>query len=255
MRGTGRDSVGELRNFVKDDENDTLLFERLQEHVLENYPNPDRVGCFDRATLIAFVETPRKLDLEDPKYLHVFRCAECTRDLMELRRLREERIPQTATRHSQRGSRWWWYAGIAASVAVIAVLIGVSRKHYTYHSVDTAQSEAPFSVSVDLSVDGLARDGGSGEALAPVSLPRQVMDLRLVLPYYSPAGNYRVTVSRYQSQGQVEASGFAQASVQGSHTELRVRLDLRHLTPGSHYLGTAREGDGAPYYYPLIIRQ
>jgi hypothetical protein len=98
MRGTGRDSVGELRNFVRDDENDTLLFERLQEHVLEQYPNPDRVGCFARATLIAFVETPAKLDLEDPKYLHVFRCAECTRDLMELRRLREERILQAVVR-------------------------------------------------------------------------------------------------------------------------------------------------------------
>ena len=93
--------MGELRNFVRDDENDTLLFEKLQEHVLEHYPNPDRVGCLDRSTLIAFVEAPGKLDLEDPKYLHVFRCAECTRDLMELRRLREERIPSTTRQGSQ----------------------------------------------------------------------------------------------------------------------------------------------------------
>jgi hypothetical protein len=255
MSGTGRDSVGELRNFVRDDENDTLLFEKLQEHVLEHYPNPDRVGCLDRSTLIAFVEAPGKLDLEDPKYLHVFRCAECTRDLMELRRFREERIQQAAPHPSQRVSRWWWYAGIAASVAVVAVLIGVSRKHYTNQPVETAQSEAPVSISVDLSADGLARDGAGGDTQAPVPLPRRVIDLRLVLPYYSPAGNYRVTVSRGQSQNQVEASGSAPATVQGSHTELRVRLDLGHLTPGSHYLGTAREGDGAPYYYPLVIRQ
>jgi hypothetical protein len=247
--------VGELRNFVRDDENDTLLFEKLQEHVLEHYPNPDRVGCLDRSTLIAFVEAPGKLDLEDPKYLHVFRCAECTRDLMELRRFREERIQQAAPHPSQRVSRWWWYAGIAASVAVVAVLIGVSRKHYTNQPVETAQSEAPVSISVDLSADGLARDGAGGDTQAPVPLPRRVIDLRLVLPYYSPAGNYRVTVSRGQSQNQVEASGSAPATVQGSHTELRVRLDLGHLTPGSHYLGTAREGDGAPYYYPLVIRQ
>jgi hypothetical protein len=255
MRGTGRNSVDELRNFVRDDENDTLLFEKLQEHVLEHYPNPDRVGCFDRATLITFVETPGKLNLEDPKYLHVFRCAECTRDLMELRQLREERLQQAPPPPSRQSSRWWWYAGIAAAVAVVAVLIGVSRKHYTAQSVETAQSEAPVSVSVDLSADGLARDGGGGDAPAPVPLPRRVIDLRLVLPYYSPAGNYRVTLSRGQSQNQVEASGSAPATVQGSHTELRVRLDLRRLTPGGHYLGTAREGDGAPYYYPLIIRQ
>ena len=254
MRGTGRDSVGELRNFVRDDENDTLLFERLQEHVLEHYPNPDRVGCLDRATLIAFVEAPGKLDLDDPKYLHVFRCAECTLDLMELRRLREERIQQAAPRPSQGASRWWWYAGIAASVAAVALLIGISRKHYTNQPVETAQSEAPVSVSVDLSADGLARDGGGSDAPAPVPLPRRVIDLRLVLPYYSPAGNYRVTVSRDKSQDQVEASGSAPATVQGSHTELRVRLDLRRLNPGGHYLGTTREGDGAPYYYPVILR-
>lgn len=246
--------MDELQNFVRDDENDTLLFERLQGHVLEHYPNPDRVGCFGRATLISFVETPGKLDLEDPKYLHVFHCAECTRDLMEFRRLREERIRQAAPRSSQRASRWWWYAGIAASVAVVAVLIGVSRKHYTNQSVETAQSEVPVSVSVDLSADGLARDGSKSDALAPIPLDQRVIDLQLVLPYYSPAGDYRVSVSRDQSQDHVEASGSAPATVQGSHTELRVRLDLRRLAPGSHYLGTAREGDGAPYYYPVILR-
>src|ERR1700678_3133705 len=186
MRGTGRDSVGELRNFVRDDENDTLLFERLQEHVLEHYPNPDRVGCLDRATLIAFVEAPRKLDLDDPKYLHVFRCAECTLDLMELRRLREERIQQAAPRPSQGASRWWWYAGIAASVAAVSLLIGISRKHYTNQPVETAQSEAPVSVSVDLSADGLARDGGGSDAPAPVPLPRRVIDLRLWVLFYCP---------------------------------------------------------------------
>jgi hypothetical protein len=254
MRGTGRDSVGELQNFVRDDENDTLLFERLQEHVLEHYPNPDRVGCLDRVTLVAFVEAPGKLDLEDPMYLHVFRCAECTRDLMELRRLREERIRQAARRPSQRASRWWWYAGIAASVAVVAVLIGVSRKQYINRPIETAGSEAPISVSVDLSADGLVRDGSKSDAPTPIPLDRRVIDLRLVLPYYSPAGNYRVTVSRDQSQSLVEASDSAQATVQASHTELRVRLDLRRLTPGGHYLGTAREGDGAPYYYPVLLR-
>ena len=245
--------MGELRNFVRDDENDTLLFEKLQEHVLEHYPNPDRVGCFDRAILITFVETPGKLDLEDPKYLHVFRCAECTRDLMGLRQLREERLQQAPPPPSQRSSRWWWYAGIAAAVAVVAVLIGVSRKHYTNQSVETAQSEAPLSVSVDLSADGLARDASKSDAPTPIPLERRMIDLRLVLPYYSPAGKYRVTVSRDQSQDHVEASDSAPATVQASHTELRVRLDLRSLAPGGHYLGTVRDGDGAPYYYPVFI--
>jgi hypothetical protein len=36
------------------------------------------------------VYTPEKLDLSDPKYLHVSKCAECTRELIELRMLRNQ---------------------------------------------------------------------------------------------------------------------------------------------------------------------
>jgi hypothetical protein len=72
------------------DDDDTLLFEKLQEHVLERFPNPERIGCIDHTTLKTWVYTPEKLDLSDPKYLHVLKCAECTRELIELRRLRKE---------------------------------------------------------------------------------------------------------------------------------------------------------------------
>ena len=80
--------MDEHQSFLEDDDDDTLLFEKLQEHVLEAHPNPERIGCFDNATLKAWVLTPEKLDLSDPKYLHVLKCAECTRELIELRKLR-----------------------------------------------------------------------------------------------------------------------------------------------------------------------
>jgi hypothetical protein len=75
---------------MNDDEDDTLLFERIQDYVLEHCPNPQRIGCPDHATLSTFVMFPGKLDLADPKYLHVLACAECTRELIELRRIRDE---------------------------------------------------------------------------------------------------------------------------------------------------------------------
>jgi hypothetical protein len=87
--------VDDLQSFAGDDEDDTLLFDKMQEHVLEHYPNPKRLGCFDSATLRTFVETPGKLDLSDPKYLHILKCAECTRDLIDLRRLLAERLGKT----------------------------------------------------------------------------------------------------------------------------------------------------------------
>jgi hypothetical protein len=82
--------VSNVQAFMNDDEDDTLLFERIQDYVLEHCPNPQRIGCLDHATLSTFVMFPGKLDLADPKYLHVLACAECTRELIELRRIRDE---------------------------------------------------------------------------------------------------------------------------------------------------------------------
>ncbi len=75
--------------FESDDPNDTHLFAEMQRYVLEHYPNPERTGCLDRAALKILVEAPATLDLSDSKYLHILECAECTRELMALRQLRE----------------------------------------------------------------------------------------------------------------------------------------------------------------------
>jgi hypothetical protein len=94
-----------------DDENDAYLFDELQEYVLEHYPNPQRVGCLDRETLSVFVEAPGKLDLADPKYLHIFHCAECTRDLMCLRRIREDGQSRSAPKTQDARARSWRFLG------------------------------------------------------------------------------------------------------------------------------------------------
>jgi hypothetical protein len=45
-----REALVNAMVFFKDDDDDTLLFEKLQEHVLERYPNPERKGCIDHST-------------------------------------------------------------------------------------------------------------------------------------------------------------------------------------------------------------
>jgi len=88
-------TVVNFQDFLEDDDNDTALFERLQQQVLKNCPNPDRVGCPAHAILEAFIESPAGLTLEDLNGLHILKCAECTRDLIELRRKRESPNPDT----------------------------------------------------------------------------------------------------------------------------------------------------------------
>jgi len=88
-----KEAVTERRPFSNDDENDTLLFEKLEEHILAHYPNPQRIGCPDPAVLKKFADTPREVELPDLNDLHIFKCAECTRTLMELRQQREQAKP------------------------------------------------------------------------------------------------------------------------------------------------------------------
>ena len=81
--------MNKIHPFESDDKNDTHLFAEMQRYVLQHYPNPQRIGCLDHDALKLFVEAPARLDLSDPKYLHILECAECTRELIQLRESRE----------------------------------------------------------------------------------------------------------------------------------------------------------------------
>ena len=74
-----------------DNEEDSLLFEKLQKHVLTHYPNPERKGCPDPAVLRNLIDNPSDVTLAELNDLHIFKCAECTRLLMELRQKKEQR--------------------------------------------------------------------------------------------------------------------------------------------------------------------
>ena len=119
-----RGQVNSSHLFQGDDDDDSKLFRKAEEHVLEHFPNPNRRGCPGPAILRAFVESPEQIELSDLCGLHILRCAECTRDLIELRREREMRLGQRPTVHS--GSRWrrilFWLALFLAAGGTIAAI-------------------------------------------------------------------------------------------------------------------------------------
>ena len=248
--------MDERQSFFEDDDDDTLLFEKLQEHVLEKYPNPERIGCIDHSTLKTWVYTPQKLDLSDPKYLHVLKCAECTRELIELRRLRNEQSAQAnvgVPSHAGPVANWRW--AVLASVLLCCLAVaGVIywRTHSVAKPVQVAQS-APAAVTIDLSQAGTTR-GTETTTVPVVVLPRRVVSAHVILPNFSPGGNYVVSVTTDRNAGSEKATGRAVANVQGFHADLTVALDLRSLPPGTYFLATTHEGDPASYFYPLTVR-
>ncbi len=249
--------MDQRKSFLRDDDDDTLLFEKLQEHVLEKHPNPERVGCIDHATLETWVYLPQKLDLSDPKYLHVLKCAECTRELIELRNQRNELARRAAAPRERRtatiAANWRW-AGLAAVLLCCLAIAGVT--YWRIHSRTLSSqvvSATPLAMTIDLSQAGTTR-GGEASTVPPVVLSRRVIDAHILLPYFSPGGNYIVSVTTDQNGGPAKAAGRAVASVSGFHADLTVTLDLRRLSPGTYYLATTHERDEASYYYPLTVR-
>lgn len=248
--------MNERQSSSNNDENDTLLFDTLQDYVLEHYPNPQRIGCLDRQTLEEFVSCPESLDLADPKYLHVFKCAECTRDLMALRQNRQQQIADMSQLSSalltavHSGSRRWmiWAGALAFGCVLLVIGLGWRSQLRRARKEEQAVSEV-----LDLSQSGGQR-GSHPPVPGEYSLPRKLIDLHVTLPYYSPPGEYRVSVATDRKLASVKAEGRAVAVAQGAETRLFVRLDLRPLPPGRYYLVTTHEADLAGYFYSLRLK-
>jgi hypothetical protein len=92
----------------------------------------------------------------------------------------------------------------------------------------------------------LGKFGGTrGVDLAPepvppqIDLPRTLLDLRIILPFASPAGQYEVQILRADDSATgLKASGTA--NIEKGLTHLEVKMDLSGL-PAAHYqLGVRR---------------
>lgn len=244
-------SVNSEQNFARDDENDTLLFERWEAYVIEKYPNPERAGCPSHEVLESFVDKPAAVSLADLKDTHITRCRECTLELRELRRLREERLKKAASPGSL---EFWmgWRGATAAVCCVTLILVLAVWQHYRSILRPAPLSAEVVALTIDLSGDGVTRSPGA-ESDAPLfSLPRKIVDLDLRLPYFSPGGEYVITITRDKNDA-VLRSAQAEAVADGPHTQARLRLDLRDFPPGRYYLGARKAGESTTSFYPFTL--
>lgn len=247
--------MNSFRSFQEDDDDDTLLFAKAEEYVLKNHPNPDRVGCPGPATLRAFVEAPGKVELSELNDLHIMQCAECTRDLIELRKQRASELIARPSGNGVGSSFWnWRLAGFAASLCVIVFSLFIlyqRERNERVASLSSAKSTAILA-TVDLSGDGVER-GPEMSPPHPISLPSRLLNLHLQLPYYSPSGSYRIFLTKEKNLASLMASAEGVATADGPRTELIVEIDLRQVKAGSYFLGTQHPGEDPLYYYPVTI--
>ena len=100
-----------------------------------------------------------------------------------------------------------------------------------------------------------ARSGASSPANCnPCRCLRHDVRLKIILPRFSPPGQYLIAVTRDQSGNGVMAEGSAAALASGDKETVAVDLDLRKAKSGQYFLSTTHEQDHASYYYPLQIK-
>lgn len=209
-------------------------------------PNPARSGCPGDRALREFAENPGPLRETADLIAHTMQCSPC---FQELTRYRE----QMAT-----GRRRWMWVPVGAAAAVV---MGVGTWFLSSRPVvpppepgpppavvrdmTPAPPQPPPSVAEPqaiaavLNLEGLSPVRGEPQSARPIPrLPRRVLDLSIRLPLGSEPGRYEVRLGREQIERQVTSTAVLRNGV----TTVRVRLDLRSLSPGVFNLAIRRNG-------------
>lgn len=244
--------MNQFPNLPDNDDDDTLQFQRWEADVLKNHPNPRRIGCPSDKILRKFVETPGEVTLVELHDRHIANCAECVRELIELRRYREERL-----RRESVPPRWTGRLGLKSLTVGLSAcfLIGFAVWRWRSHDVRPSppiRDEAAVAVTLDLSQAGATRTPATGDTERPPSLPRRLISLRLRLPYHSPAGVYRITITNDKAATPLQVEEVI-ARADGPATEAQVRFDLRRMRPGRYYLGTSLGSEAQTNFYSIML--
>ena len=189
----------------------------------------------DEAFLRQLASRSNKPSLPDPRVAHVAGCLRCMQRLRSFQQENEER------RRRLRFSVW------ALTTAVLLFVLGLG-----FYAYRRSSSEQHASVAQTLNLAEYGTTRGSPRTLPPLTLPRRVVMVSIILPRFSEPGPYSVSILETKETGaRSQAEGVAVQ--EGTRTMLTVHLDLRTAKPGRYYLSTTHGTDAAAYYYPLEI--
>jgi hypothetical protein len=222
-----------------EDRFESWLAQRHEERVLAGESTP--VGpCPDDAFLKDLARRAKRIALSDPRVAHAANCPACMSRLLVFRQ--ENR--------SRRRKRTLVTAVVLCSL-IGAVVITVAR--YEMHRQLPSANVAVRSEAVNLWDAGTIRGNQPG-SLQSVFLPAALVRVTIILPRFSPPGQYAVAVTQDQNGNGVVAQRSAPTTINGDQESVSVELDLRAAKAGAYFLATTHDQDQASYYYPLQIK-
>lgn len=188
----------------------------FQGAALNDFPNPDRVGCPPDKTVLKAIAA-KTLPLSDPAWRHTARCSPCFREVKAF-----EAEAKTAS------NRW------KAAMAVAAVVLVATALFFFRDRFSPQPSAGVETATMDLRRYSAARNEGEkpSDGKAPVTLSRGHLTVTVLLPVGAEGGRYEYKV--LNDGLQMVLSGEGDAKFENHSATLAAQLDTDKL-PSGHY--------------------
>jgi hypothetical protein len=228
------------------DESPRTRFERLQKQlqdsILRNFPNPERLGCPGRSSLQELARRPMDEDIEgDANWQHVTHCSECYREFLDIR---------AGMKRKRRTKR------AAVGLGLVLLMVAGGLVFLLNRHTDVSRPKRPQIAEqiyhpriVDLEGRSV-RLAEKGNVAQPILLRREPEELTIRLPFGSKPGTYEIQLLKTADHPLLSATG--EAKVENGVTSLTTRVDLSNYEPGKYLIGVRQ----IPFdwtYYPVTI--
>jgi hypothetical protein len=211
----------------------------VHQTILQNFPNPNRIGCPRSARLREVAG--RRTIVEDEDWQHITHCSPCYAQFLNAK----EQIRRSGNRAGT--------LGLIGCTAVFVVLVAVAGYRYMAQSKSSAQLVAVAFEPATLNLKESSSTRGAGKTLqrdAPV-LPRRPLDLTIVLPFGSEPGMYQFQL--LNAEGHILKSGGGNATVRSGDTSLKTIVNISNLPAGDYNIGF-RQQSFDWVRYPIRLR-
>ncbi len=199
------------------------ILQLFAESALNDYPNPERIGCPGQEFLRALAFCRNSIPVGDPRLDHVVHCSPCFREFTAF---------QSAARH-RRNARW---AAISTIAAVIAIAVALWLTSIFGRSTSDSGVNGPTIVAeINLQNRPITRGAPRFPQQNEIMIPRGQLKLTILLPFGSGEGSYDVQILKEVDKALIATSGRA-AIVEGV-TRLSIFLNTSSLPSGKYLLG------------------
>jgi hypothetical protein len=218
-----------MNNERKPTEEERKLLELFSRSALNDYPNPERIGCPGGAFLRQLATNRKSIPITDARLDHVVHCSPCFR---EFSAFKDQALKASEKRQPQRFLRLLTYAAAAGVLLIPTVWLMRHHEVFTPMGYDSARGRAMMMNFAVASVDR----GGTDDSSTPAAVqeyPREPLTLSIGLPRGSEGGSYQFELRR-PVNGVVVVSGSGTATISKGLTTFSLWLDLSKIPAGTY---------------------